>query len=348
MADPQIASNLSLGQVNQPNVVAPIIYRSVSSSPPTEAIEYSLRKTTVVDSLSYPGERPKYYLRLNVGSYHRFDGGGSLLRVRVDFEQSIYLPLPQQLIDVNQVVYDAQQLGTFGGGLATAAAKTISSLKGNTGVNNQENATGSVAGGLGGAVVGGALIAGDAITRGNVSGLATAALGVVGYTPNQFLTILLKGPAYKRHSFTWLVSPRNERELENLYRIATYINNAKAPVLEAGGALFGFPKVFQASFHPNSKYLYKFKPAVVESFTIDAAAGGLPSFTRANKFDGVNGAAVYQLRLDLLEIEYWLQGNYQFNNEPEDVHRLTPGSISFDNLKKAVDFSGVGTGAVAP
>lgn len=324
MADASTLSNLSIGPVNtlEPagvnraaNMFGP---RSV---PPADAVGYSLKKTTVVDRLQYPGERPKFYMQIDVASYHRFDGnGGNLFTVaRLEPEETIILPLPASLVDINQTTYDQMQLGTILGGAASVLAAMTNSVNGKEAsvVNNSQAA----AAGIATTAVGVAAAAIEAKTKIPVATLAGAGLSLAGYTPNQFITILLKGPAYKRHSFTWTVSPHNEREAQNLQDIFNLINNSRAPGITAGGALFTFPKVFRVSLRPNSKYMYKFKPAVCEAFTVDYAGGGVPAFFRANSSDGINAPAALQFRIDLLELEYWLAGNYSSSNDPFDTQR---------------------------
>lgn len=303
----------------------------VKSVPPVDAINYSIKTTTTIDRLAYPAQRPKYYMQIDISSYHRFDGqGGNLFSVaRLNPEESIILPLPQQLIDINQVIYDQTQLGQLAGGLVQIGASAVNAARGNGAASGEmiNNGQAAVGGLLSSAIAGASALAEGAIktaTKGAnvpVRDLANASLAVAGYTPNQFITILLKGPSYKRHTFTWLFSPRSEKELQSLMEIMVTINNAKSPGITAGGALFTFPKVFRVSLRPNSKYMYKFKPAVVESFTMDPTGGGAPAFLRPNSNDGLNGAAVYQCRLDLLELEYWLSGNYSLSNDPFDTQR---------------------------
>jgi hypothetical protein len=53
---------------------------------------------------------------------------------------------------------------------------------------------------------------------------------------------------------------------------------------------------------PDDSFLYKFKPCVVESMSVNFAAGGQPSF-----FKNSNAPTEVQIDINFLEIEYWLK-----------------------------------------
>jgi hypothetical protein len=315
------------------------MYRSGAniSIPPVDAVNFSIKRTTTIDTLTFPGDRPKFYVAIEILGYHRFDGqGGNMFQVsRMDHQNSIIMPLPQMLTDANMVTYDQAELTMGGGGAAQIFANSRNAINNaqdaTSGITQSVSDNGPLAAGLGAAAVAGA-VTGFAANRTGIPGtlmrsLGTNAARLAGYTPNQFLTILLKGPAYKRHSLRWLVSPHNPQEAKNLQQIINVINNAKAPGVIAGGAIFTFPSVFRLSIMPNSQFMYKFKPAVVESFTVDYTGGtGIPSFKRSSASS--NGQdyppSLLQIEMNLLELEFWLNQNYSDNNDPNDVSTRTP------------------------
>ena len=157
--------------------------------------------------------------------------------------------------------------------------------------------------------------AANALTGGNPTDAAYAAFGVA---PNQFLTVMLKGPQYKKHEFSWKLSPRNEQESEAVRKIILTLNNAIAPGVT--GAYFTFPKVFEIKFNPNENVLYKFKPAVIESMSVNYAPSGAPAFyRRTNAPDSV------ELRLQFLELEFWLTGQFSGSSIASDGSTLGGG-----------------------
>jgi hypothetical protein len=128
-----------------------------------------------------------------------------------------------------------------------------------------------------------------------------AALGVA---PNQFLTVLLKGPAYKKHDFTWTLSPRNRAESENIRQIIYFLKGAmlvRRPTL----GFFLPPKIFTPKFNKNDNYLYKFKPCVLENLSVNYSPSGAPAF-----YSQTGAPDAVELKLSFLEIEFWFSEDY--------------------------------------
>ena len=171
-----------------------------------------------------------------------------------------------------------------------------------------------------------------AIAAAGAAGIKIPALSAFyGYSPNQFLTILLKGPKYKRVQFAWTLSPNSDKESFVLKNIIRTMNNFMAPGLVLNGALFKFPKVFQLSILPNSLYMYKFKPAILENFHINYVPAGVPAFNRRMQLGGVgedgflNAPVSVQISMQFMELEYWLEGDFKDTNDPGDIRSTTNG-----------------------
>lgn len=334
---PEILSNLSTGVMNQmSNTLGPTaaqIYGTGAnfSMPPVDAINLSLRRSTVTERLTYPGEIPKYYMQISIAKYARLDGnGGNMFRMsRLDPYQTIILPLPRELVDSNDVQYDDEKALGVGAGNIVQGGANIANMQpvertasGMMGAARASAAAVAAAGGIGAAQ---AIIDRSVVLRGlPLTSIATTGAQLAGYTPNQFVTVLLTGPKYKRHKFRWQISAHNQAEAEKIRQIIRVINNAKSPGVAVGGALFTFPDVFTVSLWPNSSMMYKFKPAVVENFTVDySGGGGVPTFRTSTQINN-NAPAVLNIEMSILELEYWLSGNYTDSNDPGDVHRGTP------------------------
>ena len=276
-----------------------------------------------IQSMIFPVDLPKYRMAMFVSDYSR----QSLTTIgRLNLIGSLALPLPTQLTDGNHVDYGESSLGVFGAAaqpILEANPGLMKSIKSSTQnlINSGPNLSADQ---IGGAVTGTFnQLTGNSNTVYNsiVGGLAnlfttnseTAGniLGVLGYSPNQFLTILLKGPQYKRHQFLWKFSPRNATESRNLRLIIQSLNNWKAPGLTLGGALFTFPKIFSIAILPNSSFMYKFKPAVLEDITIDYMGSGTPAFYRASpETGGLNAPESVSISMSFIELEYWMSGDY--------------------------------------
>lgn len=305
--DTNVLSNQSTATLGSP-VNASGGSLNVNLSPvKLQQINEKLDKNASASLLQYPVDRPKYYMIMNIRKYQR----DNLLRIAdVTTEDTIILPIPQTLIDSNGVIYEEQEIGQLTG--AGYNKLFGSNVKSKSDIEKQiQNNTGL---GYLAQSVGAQTL--DAATGLNTSGLLAA---MTGFSPNQFLTILLKGPEYKRHELSWVLSPRNEMEAERIRLICNKINNSKAPGITAGGLFFTFPKVFELGFMPNSQYLFKFKPAVLESFTVNYAPGGSPAFYKAKSATNGNNPPVgVEIRMRFLELEFWLTGDYTNSNDPFD------------------------------
>lgn len=138
-----------------------------------------------------------------------------------------------------------------------------------------------------------------------------AAKAIAGLTTNELMVVLLKGPKFKRYEFTWKLAPKNANESIELTEIIRVLNKAMAPSMQNIGAIFKFPKIFQLSFAPNHQQLYRFKPAVLSSFTTNFAAGGIPAF-----YKQTDAPESVELKLFFIELEYWLSSDFDSATNP--------------------------------
>ena len=338
--DLSVATSSGTTQATLPNAIY-----SASPIDPASVIKNNIQALSSITSTDYLDQRPKYYMSITYGDYtsrqNLFQLGA------VDYNYKITLPLPSILVDNQSVAWDRTPLGVTG--LAIDAAMSATSGQGENqvktnnslgeagylGATTAANAGAAVAGYFAGKA-GGKGAAGALAGAGAASGALNIGLGLAGYSPNQFLTILLRGPKYKEFSFDWEFSPKTENESKRLNTILTNLKNASAPSLALGGALFAFPKIFQLSFIPNSKYLFKFKPAVLEDIIVDYAGGGAPAFNREISTDaGLNAPAEFRVKMKFLELEFWLNGQYNETYDPLDTHSNTQYVVT--GLEKAIN-----------
>jgi hypothetical protein len=164
--------------------------------------------------------------------------------------------------------------------------------------------------------------------------IGTAAATLLGIAPNQFLTIVLEGPKYKMFEFQWRLSPNSPTEADDLRRVINAFKNHMSPGVRLDGALWSFPHVWRIGFLPNSKYLYKFKPAVLMSFTANYTPQGHPSFHRPDPLtpgdsnDPLGTPACVEISARFLELEYWLHNHFNDTNNPWDAspNNVPPGT----------------------
>jgi hypothetical protein len=227
----------------------------------------------------------------------------------------IRLPLPNSMIDANHVEYSAEGIGLAGAAAVTAAkglsgadfssvtslGKTLAKPLMDTGLYALGSKLESV--------------------LNNAPG--RAALATKGVALNPFLTVLFKSPAFKKHTLSWKLTPSNEPESRILNSILTKFRANMLPGMAdgLGGALLTYPNIVQIDVNSSSEeyFRYTFKPAVITDVAIDFTAAGQPSF-----FGSTKAPTEVSLRLELMEIEYWLSRDYGLN----------PNSVGADFVKQ--------------
>lgn len=217
---------------------------------------------------------------------------------------NIRLPLPKNLVEQTSVQYEKTNLGSVVGATVDALSgystpssglsETVSRLVGKV----SQIATGA----------GVAAIAGTAtelgLERQTVQDIGNAASLLTGITTNPFQAVLFKAPHFRSHTFSWTFIPQSQRETEELKKlIDTFRYHTLPGISNAGGVFFSYPEILKINFRPSDQYLYKFKPCVVDSVTVNYAPNG-PSFFRST---GAPTAIQFELRLQ--EIEIWTKAD---------------------------------------
>jgi hypothetical protein len=258
---------------------------------------------TPLTQLRFPLDTPMYYMTIGIHTYSRFSWStvGTL-----DILASINLCVPENLMDNHHVEYDPEPLGTLVGmGWELGRQATTSdSLK-------------SFLSGLDPAALGKLGLA-KLVPQiaGELGQAATnAVLAQAGLALNNFLTVMLKGPAYKRRQFKWHFSPKTAQESEQLRLIIDKLNNAMAPSLptNVGSAFFGWPNIFTAEFRYQNipgftdvaKYTFRMKPMVLVNAAFNYAPAGQFAYYGQTK-----APESVEIMLEFLEIEYWLKDQF--------------------------------------
>jgi len=197
----------------------------------------------------------------------------------------IRLPIPNNLIDAQEVNYNQTDNSLIGGAIIE---NMLTGTKNVADIARNITAAGRVAGGG----VAAAAIASAAPDR---------LLQLGGLVQNPFLTVLFKSPTFKRYQFSWTLAPDNPQEAEIMANIINKFKYHQLPGLShaTAGTLLSYPDMAIVQLFPDDRYLFKFKPCVIEGVTINYTPGGQPSFT---SIDSPNLAI---LTISILEIEYW-------------------------------------------
>lgn len=328
-----VQSDLSTGSPNTGNTVPVVpLAATLQTTRPVDAVQRAQVQDRTIGTLQYPADLPNYYMKFDITNYARQD----LFSVaQTTTLMSLVLPLASKLVDTQQVQYTQKPVGAWPGavlnaGMAPVTAAVANAFNGNaqgaldsaTSIFNQKTGT---------ALLGAAGVSAVNSLDAAVPGAGAAVQAATGYAPNYFLTVLLDGPQYKTHNLSWQFSPRNPKEAESLNQIIRAFNNAMAPQMAFSGAVFTFPKVFRISYSPNPRYLYKFKPAVLTSFTVDYSGGGMPAFYRtASETHNQTTPKVLTVQAQFLELEFWLYSDFGSDPAgsdglPDNVQSTTGG-----------------------
>jgi len=288
MAVANLSSGASIAQVT-PRVTRGITQAMLNSPAAMVQPESNISKSSI-EQYQFPADLPKYYFTLGVSDYNRVDAFSFV----VNITSTIKLPLPKQLADNDQVSYEQQELGQMTGALSGGLSSLLQ--------GDVQGAIGNVLGGAAGTAGFAALKALGGITGLSAIEGTQAAFGVA---PNPYTTVLLKGPTYKKHEFSWTLSPRTAEESRKVKDIIKLLKNSMFVGLGPGGTFFTPPKIFSPKFFNNENYLYKFKPCVLENMSVNYSPSGAPAFyTTTGAPDAV------ELRLSFLEIEFWFKDQW--------------------------------------
>ena len=279
---------------------------------PTQAFQAA--NDTGTQIFQYPSDLPMYYIQLDLAKYSR----ASWLTVgTLSTIASIVLPMPAQILDPTTVEYETKKLGTFG---------AVYDALGQDNPNNAAKGAAQKLGGVAGSAIGNIA---NAITP-EGAGAASAALGLA---INNYLTVMLKGPTYKVHRFSWRFSPKSKEESVMLETIYLALREASAPALTTtfGSAFFQYPNLCTPKFHYADKtgmgnHLYYFKPCFIKNITANFTPNGTAAFYAASQ--AIEG---FELTIFLEEVEYWLSGSYT-NAMQSDGQNTQPNLTTNDPL----------------
>lgn len=257
-----------------------------------------------------------------------------------DSQMKIALPIPEGLIEQTSVTYDKADLGSAAGAAADAASRNFS--------GNFQNMAGQVIGGIVDTATGVGLsgvrrVIADTVGEGAAQVGFNALSSISGLSANPFQVMLFKSPEFRSHTFRWKFVPETEAEtaiLRDLIKIFKY--HSLPGISAASGVFFSYPEILEINFRPTDEFLYRFKPCVVESITVNFTPGNGPSFYRST-----NAPTAVQIELRVQEIEIWTKADYlrepsgRFNN-PTSLSARRPGNPEETNQAAAVPFSGAG------
>jgi hypothetical protein len=278
----------------------------LDSSDPTHAID-SVTPTSI---LSFPHDRPKYYITFGFEEYERPNQFQGLQSKGVT--DYLCLPLPNNMKDANAITYNVQP-GHILGEAASMAGDAVSDIvkTGSVGdikksVGDLVSATGDAASGWGVNKIVQGLKAAESLV--GERGLTDSALQIAGLADNPFMTVMMKGPQFKAHHFVWRFAPKSPEESRTVQRIRDMIKKVAYPellTLGAGG-FFKYPYIVWPKFQPDvlQETTYRFKPCVITDFSFNHTPNDRPGL-----YAGTSASVEVVFEMQLLEIELWRGGN---------------------------------------
>lgn len=128
---------------------------------------------------------------------------------------------------------------------------------------------------------------------------------ITGLAPNEFMTVLFKGPSFKEYTLSWVFSPNDQAAAHTLLDTIRELNAFVAPGIATGtgSLLWTYPSMFDIAFRKRtgalSPYLYKFKTCICKNLSVNYAGSGLPTFYTGGYPETVIVSMQFQ------EIEMW-------------------------------------------
>jgi hypothetical protein len=299
---------LSSGFVNPQSGAQRIVYSGVPSPvTPASVVTASIASTTTFGtSMTFPIDldlSTTPYLQLQLLQFQSYTFLGSQAQTVNATPASIttgqgnfYLPIPQNLVNLNKTEYTQDSLFKELGSFATGAG-------------------GAVLGGIAGVLTGHNPVATAAEGYGLGTGLniaMTAAEVKNGLGLNSFRVLILKGPEFKQFKFSWIFSPRNPTEAQLLAKMLKTFEDAKTPSLIAGGLAWNYPYIFQPSFAAvDQQLMYKFKPSILTEFQVSYNPGGVNSWLRPLNGPGSGRMPnIIGVQMAFTEMELWKGGEF--------------------------------------
>ena len=242
------------------------------------------QRPSVEESRAFNNQRAQHQFPKDIGKYWIFLGfesasissitGTSNPITSRRGTDSIILPVPMNLSDVNRLEYQAVQLTNTAAdlavqGLAKASSGFEALIKNFSGV---------------------------------LGGVATVAGSLSGYNVNTAQTLKFVQPSLKNHKFSWKLVPSSPAEAKAIDNIIKAIKKNIYPTIMPGGLVFKYPNLVNVILYNDNK-MYRFKPAYVESFSVNFTPEGGPAFHKDEY------PVAVQIDMQITENAVWTSGN---------------------------------------
>lgn len=198
----------------------------------------------------FPKDIGKYWIFLGfeTASVSSLTGQANPVTSRTN-KGSVILPVPMNLVDSNKLEYQKIEIGT----LAATALGDIA-MAGSKGLTDLVRQFGSF-----------------------FSGAASVTGSLSGFNINTAQTLKFVQPQLKSHTFSWKLVPSSAAEAKAIDKIVKFIKFNIYPTITGGGLVYQYPNLVNVLLYNNDK-MFRFKPAYVESFSVNFTPDGGPAF----------------------------------------------------------------------
>lgn len=153
--------------------------------------------------------------------------------------------------------------------------------------------------------------------------------------------VSIKDPAFRSFALKWHFVPKSYQESVQLQKICYNLRKNMTPASEGKYQYVSvFPSIYTMFFQPNVKFLYKFKPCVLTSITVDYESGGVPAFYKPeNGNSQLSPPESVILTTTWLELDQFVRQHY--TNDHDDNEDL-PSSDPYGMLRDSFTFTSGG------
>jgi len=223
---------------------------------------------------------------------------------------SVYIPLPEQLLDATQIKIGGQEIGMLGAAAATSSEAIGSAIS--------QGSMEPIMKALGGADATKLLAAGAAgfMKQGlEFAGAGGAQRGIeagLGAIANPFQALVFEGVDLKTFVFNWTFAPKSRNETQTIKDIIRIIKKHSLPeykqikvggnTANGGRAFLSYPSVCVPLVVGVNTLV--FKPCMVSQIQVDYSGGGELAF-----LEGGDAAAI-KISMTMQEMQIWTREDY--------------------------------------
>lgn len=231
---------------------------------------------------------------------------------------SIYIPLPDQLLDATTVKVGPFELGISGASAATAINTIGGGLEA-----IEKSLNGLDIGAILGTAAAGAIKNAVSSIAPNVQKGIEAGAGAI---LNPFQALIFDGVDLKSYAWNWTFSPKSISETETLksiirtikYHIHPYYKELDVGVKAGGRAFLNYPSVC-VPLITGVKTLVM-KPCMISQFQVDYGGGGELAFLQGGE------PAVVRISMTLSEMQIWTREDYGGESVVESYKSTSPAN----------------------